>query len=77
MSSLDGVLLDLDNVGAREHVTRCTACKHTLKTPESQALGVGPDCASKLGIAPRKPLRITGVPTGWDVEGQTDLLEET
>jgi hypothetical protein len=67
-------LLDLDDPATREHVTRCKACKHTLRTPESRALGLGPDCASKLGIAPRRPLRITGVPTGWDVEGQTDLF---
>lgn len=68
-------LLDLDEHSTRDHVTRCAACKHTLRTPESRALGLGPDCASKLGVAPRKPLRITGVPTGWDIKGQGDLLE--
>lgn len=69
-------LLDLDDPDTREHVTKCAACKHTLRTPESRALGLGPDCASKLGVAPRRPLRITGVPSGWSVAGQTDLLED-
>jgi hypothetical protein len=76
MSNPDGVLLDLDEPATRAHVVRCEACKHTLRTPESRALGLGPDCAAKLGLAPRKPLRITGVPQGWDCDGQTDLLEE-
>jgi hypothetical protein len=69
-------LLDLDDPATREHVTRCKACKHTLRTPESRALGLGPDCASKLGLTPRRPLRITGVPAGWTVEGQIDLFED-
>lgn len=69
-------LLDIDEPSTRDHVTKCAACKHTLKTPESRALGVGPDCAEKLGIAPRKPLRITGVQVWRDCEGQTDLLAQ-
>ncbi|MEU4574835.1 DUF6011 domain-containing protein [Nonomuraea sp. NPDC023979] len=69
-------LLDLTEPAALDHVAKCAACKHTLRTPESRALGLGPGCASKLGLAPRKPLRITGVPRGWAVEGQIDLLEE-
>ncbi|TMR11734.1 hypothetical protein ETD86_34765 [Nonomuraea turkmeniaca] len=69
-------LLDLDEPATRDHVTRCTACKHTLTTPESRALGIGPDCAAKLGIAPRKPLRITGVPVWRDCAGQMALLDE-
>jgi hypothetical protein len=69
------LLLDLDEPATRDHVTRCAACKHTLRTPESRALGLGPDCASKLGIAPRRPLRITGVPVWREIDGQTDLLE--
>ena len=76
MPNPDGVLLDLDEPATREHVVLCEACKHTLKTPESRALGLGPDCASKLGLTPRRPLRITGVPAGWDCDGQTDLLGE-
>lgn len=67
-------LLDLDDPAAREHVTRCAACKHRLRTPESRALGLGPDCASKLGITPRRPIRIVGVPRGWNCDGQLDLL---
>jgi hypothetical protein len=69
-------LLDLDEPSTRDHVVLCEACRHTLKTPESRALGLGPDCASKLGLTPRRPLRITGVPTGWDVDGQTALFED-
>ncbi|MFE3452401.1 DUF6011 domain-containing protein [Nonomuraea sp. NPDC059194] len=69
--------LDEPTVGESPTVGRCRCCKHTLRTPESRALGLGPDCASKLGLAPRKPLRITGVPQGWDCDGQIDLLEET
>ena len=30
----------------------------------------------KLGLTPRRPLRIKGVPTGWDVDGQTALFED-
>lgn len=69
-------LLDLDQPEVREHVARCRACRHLLRTPESRALGVGPDCASRLGIAPRKPIRITGVPRGFDIEGQGDLFDQ-
>lgn len=69
-------LLDLGDESAQEHVTQCRSCKHALKTSESRALGLGPDCASKLGLTPRRPLRITGVPTGWDVDGQTALFED-
>jgi hypothetical protein len=69
-------VLDLGEPSFRAHVVRCEACKHTLRTPESRALGLGPDRASKLGLTSRKPLRITGVPQGWDCDGQTDLLEE-
>ncbi|MER6942509.1 DUF6011 domain-containing protein [Nonomuraea sp. NPDC000554] len=68
-------LLDLDDQATREHVTQCRACKHALKTPESRALGLGPDCASKLGLTPRRPLRITGL-RWWDCDGQTDLFED-
>ncbi|MFI7615102.1 DUF6011 domain-containing protein [Nonomuraea terrae] len=67
----------LDGPDAREHVSRCAACKHRLRTPESQLLGLGPDCASKLGITARRPVRITGVEKWRDCEGQIDLLEET
>ncbi|MEU7831355.1 DUF6011 domain-containing protein [Nonomuraea sp. NPDC049129] len=70
------LLLDLSEPATRDHVVLCNACKHTLKTPESRALGLGPDCASKLGLTPRRPIRITGVPAGWNCYGQTDLLEE-
>lgn len=45
--------------------------------PNTRQANRRPDCASKLGLAPRRPLRITGVPTGWDIVGQGDLLEET
>ena len=69
-------LLDLDEPSTREHVVRCDACKHALKTPQSRALGLGPDCASKLGLTPRRPLRITGVPVWRECEGQLDLLDE-
>lgn len=69
-------LLDLDESATREHVVLCNACKHTLKTPESRALGLGPDCASKLGLTPRRALRIVGVPARWDCDGQLDLLEK-
>ncbi|MGI5285160.1 DUF6011 domain-containing protein [Nonomuraea polychroma] len=70
-------LLDLDEPSTRDHVTKCAACKHTLKTPESRALGIGPTAlpswglrrASQWGSAGGRELR-------WDCEGQTDLLEE-
>ena len=39
------------------------------------AYGIGPDCRKRPGIVSRKPVRITGVPTGWDIEGQADLFE--
>jgi hypothetical protein len=42
----------------------------------SLAYGIGPDCRKRLGIAPRRPVRVTGVETWRDCEGQTDLLEE-
>ncbi|MEU5864371.1 MULTISPECIES: DUF6011 domain-containing protein [unclassified Nonomuraea] len=41
-------ILDFDEPAARDHVTKCAACKHSLRAAESRALGVGPDCASKL-----------------------------
>lgn len=69
------VLVDLDQPEVHDHASRCRACKHLLRTPESRALGVGPDCASRLGITPRRAVRGTGVPRGWDIEGQGDLLE--
>lgn len=34
-------LLDLDEPSTRDHVTKCAACKHTLKISEFQALGLG------------------------------------
>ncbi|MEV0231614.1 DUF6011 domain-containing protein [Nonomuraea sp. NPDC050786] len=68
-------VLGLDEPSVQDHITRCRACKHTLRTPESQTLGIGPECAAKLGLAPRRPLRITGLETWRDCEGQIDLLE--
>ncbi|TDD54567.1 hypothetical protein E1286_05085 [Nonomuraea terrae] len=70
------LLLDLGEPSTRDHVSRCAACKHRLRTDASRALGLGPDCASKLGITPRRPVRITGVEKWRDCEGQIDLLEE-
>jgi hypothetical protein len=70
------LLLDLDVPAVAEHVVRCHSCKHMLRTPESRALGLGPDCASKLGLTPRKPVRITGGSAWRYCEGQMDLLEE-
>ncbi|GAA2861449.1 DUF6011 domain-containing protein [Nonomuraea rubra] len=75
-------LLDLDEpdtpaAGETPTVGRCRCCRHKLQDPVSLAYGIGPDCRKALGIVSRKPVRITGVPTGWDVDGQTDLLEET
>ncbi|MFG2071414.1 DUF6011 domain-containing protein [Nonomuraea maritima] len=67
--------LDLDEPAAGDHIARCAACKHRLRTPGSQALGLGPDCASRLGLSPRKPVRITGVAKWRDCAGQTDLLD--
>ncbi|GAA0932916.1 DUF6011 domain-containing protein [Nonomuraea longicatena] len=75
MSSDDVTLFDLGEPAVREHVVRCAACKHALRTPESRLAGIGPDCASRLGLASRRPLRITGVPSGWNCDGQLDLLE--
>ncbi|MEV4159980.1 DUF6011 domain-containing protein [Nonomuraea dietziae] len=76
MKDVAVTLFDLSEPFVREHVVRCEACKHTLRTPESRAAGIGPECAARLGLAPRKPLKITGVPRGWNCEGQIDLLEE-
>lgn len=79
-------LLDLGDAdepdlrGAEDHAARtgrCRCCRHKLEDPVSLAYGIGPDCRKKLGIVSRRPVRITGVPTGWDCEGQADLLEET
>ncbi|MFI7615586.1 DUF6011 domain-containing protein [Nonomuraea terrae] len=72
---MDEFPLDLGVPSTREHLTRCAACKHKLRTPGSQALGLGPDCASKLGVAPRRPLRITGVAKWRDCEGQMELFQ--
>lgn len=75
---LDTPLLDLH--GPEDHAARagrCRCCRHKLLDPVSLAYGIGPDCRKRLGIAPRKPVRITGVETWRDCEGQTDLLEET
>lgn len=70
-------LLDLDEprVGESPTQARCRCCRHKLLDPVSLAYGIGPDCRKRLGIAPRKPVRISGVPTGWDVEGQIDMLQ--
>ncbi|MET9339256.1 DUF6011 domain-containing protein [Nonomuraea sp. NPDC003804] len=69
------MLLDFGEPAVRDHVVRCGSCRRLLRDPASQALGLGQDCAEKLGVAPRKPIRITGVPQGWDCDGQMDLLE--
>ncbi|TDD52044.1 hypothetical protein E1286_09430 [Nonomuraea terrae] len=68
--------LDLDEPANREHVSRCAACKHRLRTEASRGLGLGPDCASKLGITSRRPVRITGVAKWRDCDGQISLLDE-
>ncbi|WP_327088375.1 DUF6011 domain-containing protein [Nonomuraea sp. NBC_01738] len=68
------LLLDLSEPAIYSHVVRCAACKHRLRTPESRAAGIGPECAARLGLAARRPLRLTGVPRGWMCDGQTALL---
>lgn len=47
----------------------------TLGEPYIRAVGaaLGEAVAAFKGAADQ----LSGVPTGWDVEGQTDLLEET
>ncbi len=77
MGQLQLLVLDLEEFKLRSHLARCRACRHRLRTPASQALGIGPECAARLGIAPRRSIRITGVPRGWAVAGQADLLEES
>ncbi|MFB4280832.1 DUF6011 domain-containing protein [Nonomuraea sp. MTCD27] len=70
-------LLDLDTAPERQATTgRCRCCRHKLLDPVSLSYGIGPDCRRKLGITPRKPVRIAGVPAGWEIEGQGDLLED-
>lgn len=58
-----------------EGSTRCV-CKRTLTDPVSIAYGLGPDCRKRLGVVPRRPVGVTGVPAWRDCDGQTDLLEE-
>ncbi|MFI6601482.1 DUF6011 domain-containing protein [Nonomuraea sp. NPDC050536] len=77
MSQPQLLVLDLDEFKIRSHLVRCRACRHRLRAPASQARGIGPECAARLGIAPRRPVRITGVPRGWTIAGQVDLLEES
>ena len=72
-------LLDLDGpdppAGETPTTGRCRCCRRGLEDPVSLAYGIGPDCRKRLGIAPRRPVRVTGVPAWRDCEGQADLLE--
>ncbi|MER7361899.1 DUF6011 domain-containing protein [Nonomuraea wenchangensis] len=73
-------LLDLDEPGPHdseghaEGSTRCI-CRRTLTDPVSVAYGMGPDCRRKRGIVPPQRVRITGVPSWRDCEGQQDLTD--
>ncbi|WP_157253180.1 DUF6011 domain-containing protein [Nonomuraea typhae] len=72
-------LLDLDPSTVEETPTvgRCRSCHHKIADPVSLAYGIGPDCRERLGISPRRRLRLARVRPGGDCEGQTDILEET
>lgn len=61
---------------AREHVVRCRACRHVLRAPESRWARIGPECAERLGLARRKPVRIRAAAAHWMCDGQLDLLAQ-
>lgn len=74
-------LLDLGDAdepdlrGAEDHAAltgRCV-CGRKIWDPVSLHFGIGPDCRRKLGIVSRRPVRITGVPSGWECDGQIPL----
>lgn len=72
-------LLYLDEpstVGERPTVARCRCCHRLLTENVSLGYKIGPVCRRRLGITPRQAVRISGVPRGWDIEGQADLLED-
>ena len=56
---------------------RCRRCHRPLTDPASLGYRIGPDCRELLGIAPRRPVRLTGVRVCGDVTGQLDLLNLT
>ncbi|MFI6902299.1 DUF6011 domain-containing protein [Nonomuraea sp. NPDC050394] len=66
----------LSEPAAREHVVRCRACRHVLRAPESRWARIGPECAERLGLARRKPVRIRAAAAHWMCEGQLDLLAQ-
>jgi hypothetical protein len=67
---------DLRGPGHHAARTGHCVCGRPIWDPVSLHYGIGPDCRRRLGIVSRRPVRITGVPAGWDCEGQADLLEE-
>ncbi|GAA4089578.1 DUF6011 domain-containing protein [Nonomuraea soli] len=75
MDQLD-LLGDAEQQAVVRHVARCRACKRRLRDPESLGFFIGPTCRRRLGIEPGRRLRITGLPRGWEIDGQVDLLQE-
>lgn len=71
-------LLDLDEptVPPSPTAARCRCCKRLLRAEESLGYVIGPVCRKRLGIAPRKPVRLARTKPGGDCQGQTDLLED-
>ncbi|WP_425489524.1 DUF6011 domain-containing protein [Nonomuraea typhae] len=68
--------LDLSEPATRQHVVRCRACRHVLRNPESRWARIGPECAERLGLTRRKPVRIRAAANRWACDGQLDLLAQ-
>ncbi|MFI6496884.1 DUF6011 domain-containing protein [Nonomuraea typhae] len=63
-------------MGETPTVARCRCCRRLLRAEESLGYGIGPDCRQRLGITPRRRLRLARVRPGGECEGQTSLLAE-
>lgn len=74
MNLLD--LADPDPPAGETPTTGKCVCGKKIWDPVSLAYEMGPDCRRKHGIVPRRPVRVTGVPSWRDCDGQTDLFEE-
>jgi len=59
------------------HPARCRRCHRPLTDPVSLGYRIGPDCRARLGIGPRRPVRLPRVRVCGDVDGQLDLLNPT